>query len=266
MLSGNTGTMMKNTFTGTQQEFPNMVLHAFISEIIETRQQISISGEANKLRGWEDPLNEWMKNQFAVMTGDLDRMYALSMESVPMSSLFAHNTIAQDLTGRSKNLRQPTQRAIRNSGLRVITTILDQMVVAMSHFDSRWVQCGLNIMERDQAEAFLTRCHGICVTHGGRANLRPLISGALPEDMDDGFNYDGRWDTDLGSSDVGGMQLADGTRVSGRGNQESGLQQEYFASASTEAPVGGARTPGASVAPVVAPVVVRPPLPPVPPR
>lgn len=212
------GTAMKNTFTSMQQEFPNAVLHGFVDEVISVRQQICCTAEVNKIKGWEDPLNAWMMDSFAVLTSDLDRMLQLSSEAVPMSAMVAHTSIGHDLSGNAKNLRQPTQRAVRNTGLRLIVSWLDQLATICTHFDSRWVQCGINQMEHDQAETFLTRCYGICQSHGGTANMRPVISGVLPEDLDNGFNYSGQYDTDMGSLDVGSMVLAEGFRTNGNGS------------------------------------------------
>ena len=235
-----------------------MILHAFIDKVIQTRQQIAVSQEVNKLNGWEDPLNNWMMQEFAVLTGDLDQMLALSSESVPMSAMFAHTTVAHDLTGRSKNLRQPTQYAVRNVGLRNICTLLDHLAVQCTHFDSRWGQSGINQMEHDQAETFLTRTFGICRTHGGRANLRPLISGVLPEDLDDSFNYEGNHDQQLGTTDVGEMALADGFRVRGSGNQIDGLHSDARGGSPAAQAATGTANVGAGVGPNTGRVPGRP--------
>lgn len=206
---------MKNSFTTTQMEFPNAMLAAWRGQVIAIRQQVMVSQEVNKISGWGDPLNNWMKNAFAIVTGGLDRLLGLHGESVPDSSLHPSVAVSEDLTGDDANLRQATRKTCRNQGLRTIVHLLDSLSVKVTHFDSRWIQNGINQIEHDQAEAMLTRCFTICDHYGGAANELQLISGINFADLDDGFNHDATHDTVMGNTDVGTMANRDGLSAGG---------------------------------------------------
>lgn len=216
---------MKNTFTSLQEEFTNIGLHFFVSECITVRQQIMISTESMKLAGWSNGLNEWIKDYLSILTEDLDRMLAANNAGVAMSGLTAHLNIAHNLTGSDPNVRQPTQNQIRNVGLRSICQLLDRLAVQVTHFDSRFMIAGINPTEHAQAETFLTYAFSICELHGGNNNNRELISGVLPRDLDDGFNYNGEFDVNFGTLDVGDMAIAEGFRVNDQGNQPANVVQ-----------------------------------------
>lgn len=212
--------LMKNTFTATQVEFSNVALHFFFSEVISVRQQIMTSAEVNKLAGWSNGLNDWIKNYLSILTGDLDRMLQANNAGVAMSAFSAHLNVAHDLSGQDLNLPQPTQNQIRNVGLRAIVHLLDRLAVQTTHLDSRWMISGINNIEHQQCETFLTHAFELCNLHGGNNNNRELISGVLPRDLDDGFNHTGVHDVQFGTLDVAEMATATGFRVGDTGGRE----------------------------------------------
>ena len=231
---------MKNTFTSTQMEFVNVGLHFFFSEVVTVRQQIMASAEVNKLAGWSDGTNEWIKQYLRILTGDLDRMLAANNTGVAMSAFSAHLNVAHDLSGEDKNMPQPTQDQIRNVGLRAICHLLDRLAVQVTHFDSRWMVSGINSTEHKQAETFLTHSFEICELHGGTANNRELITGVLPRDLDDGFNYSGQYDTNFGTLDVGDLKTAESFRV----NESAGRNPTQGATAVAATATNQGRSPG----------------------
>lgn len=204
----------KNTFTTTVMQMSNTMLAAIRSEIIAIRMQITISDQVDKLRGWDDATNEWIKENLATVQADLDALLKAKASPVPMSRQLPRTSLGEDLTGNDPNLPQPTQQSIRNTGLRLLVEQLDLLTVTLSQFNSRNAQTGINNLEHRQAEAILTRCYEICERHGGDANDRPLISGTLPADIDDTFNPTGDHDTELGRLDDAETTGIDAQRAS----------------------------------------------------
>ena len=102
-----------------------------------------------------------------------------------------------------RNLLQPTFDNFPNDFMRMFVMDLDGFVTMITGFDSRKLRGGLNWREVEQCRQILHEMDAICLEHGGEANARPVPSGLLRNDLDDTFNFDGRFDPQHQQLDMG---------------------------------------------------------------
>ena len=218
---------MKNTFTGAVLAFSNKGIHAICNEVIKFRKQLMLRTEFRSQSGWNDSLNDYMKDQLEHLAQTVKRVTyspsgtdpaavkdqriaeakdtssklsdafdgkSINSDDLVMPAATLLREIAYDLSGAHPDVRQPTVDIVENDWGRDFVTNLDAFFVAATNLDSRTQPATINAMESAQLLAMLNENYAICELKGGEANRSETPTGVMASDRPGTFNADGSFD------------------------------------------------------------------------
>lgn len=218
---------MKNTFTGAVTTFQNRGLHAVIAETMTFRKQLFLRSEFVSQTGWDDQLNDFMKDWLEKLHQTIARVTyspsstnpdetketrtteaqdvtvtlastwdgkSVNSDDVVMPAMYAEPELPYDWTGSHKDFPQPTVDRVKNDFARMFISGLDYFVVACTNCDSRTAPATINKMEAAQLRALLNELYTICMTKGGDANRAEVPTGLAASEQNSTFNATGEFD------------------------------------------------------------------------
>lgn len=218
---------MKHTFTGMVTEFPNRGIHFIIAETLKFRKQLTVRREFTSQSGWNDSLNDYMKQELENLCLTIKRVTyspsspdpatakanriaeakdvtktlldafdgkSINSDDLVMPSGALDREVPYDLSGNHLDYPQPTPDVIKNDFARMFIVGLDNFVVTGTQLDSRTQPVTINAMESAQLLNLLNELYAVCIVKGGEENRSETPTGLLPSQVAGTFNADAALD------------------------------------------------------------------------